>query len=134
MRPAVLLVLVMISSILHAAAVTSHAGPINKNSEATATNTKFIELQKLIHRLRGSAKRGDEERNGAVAAASLSLGMGAYSHARPTSQHLLHSAEYVKPMPKWMKGLVAIVGIGAVAGIVYGSTKLSALLSDTLDK
>ncbi|GMF28998.1 unnamed protein product [Phytophthora fragariaefolia] len=126
MRLAVFLLLLIVSFIFNASAVANAADiSLSENGKSTATNTKFIELKKIIHRLRGSWKQGDEER--------IALPTGIFERAATqvnrnggqSAQNIARAVGSNKPLPKWAKAVWAILGLGAAAGVVYGGVKTS---------
>ncbi|KAF4138077.1 hypothetical protein GN958_ATG12686 [Phytophthora infestans] len=96
------------------------------NRADTKSDTKLTDF---VRNLRGQNVK-DEERTVNYAAMSNLL----HSTLSGQSAQILHAVESHKPLPKWAKALLVVLGLGMVSGSIFGSIKLTQAITRNLDK
>lgn len=131
MRLAVILALTVVTFVANGAMGFASAEYTTLNN-----NNKRIALDNIVKRLRASQKVGGEER--------FAVPVGAFWYAATqmnkadskiqSTQNIVHAVEHHEPLPKWAVALVALLGLGAAAGTVYGGVKVTQALSNVISE
>ncbi|KAE9007424.1 hypothetical protein PR003_g15373 [Phytophthora rubi] len=136
MRLAVILVVIVATFVANGA-----MGFARAEDTTHINNSKRIALDNIVKRLRASQKVGGEERFivpvGAIWYAATQMNK-ADSKIQST-QNIVHAVEastveHHEPLPKWAVALVALLGLGAAAGTVYGGVKATEALSNVMSE
>ncbi|KAE8909142.1 hypothetical protein PF010_g18650 [Phytophthora fragariae] len=110
MRLAVILVVIVATFVANGA-----MGFARAEDTTHINNSKRIASDNIVKRLRASQK------------------VGADSKIQST-QNIVHAVEHHEPLPKWAVALVALLGLGAAAGTVYGGVKATEALSNVMSE
>ncbi|KAE8992127.1 hypothetical protein PF005_g20034 [Phytophthora fragariae] len=108
MRLAVILVVIVATFVANGA-----MGFARAEDTTHINNSKRIASDNIVKRLRASQKADSKIQS---------------------TQNIVHAVEHHEPLPKWAVALVALLGLGAAAGTVYGGVKATEALSNVMSE